>query len=237
MRRLATWIISSETGHSDIFTLPQTPKNIADEFAHDLTYPTFLDGQDYFALGVWALPEGCDFPDDVPEAEQSNFYMQAGGSNRGMAIEVRVPDPVSGYAHYVVAREPVKDPDAWVPLSWNNGGDKPFTTHVHPEEVFTGQQAVPPFRAYILTGQIPPPTLLRRITIQNQVSQAPVRPRPARRGATARWRRLPECGHVTQGAIRAHALRGGLTRIHPNGSAPASWNATIPGRTHCAGRP
>ena len=165
MRRLATWIISSETGRSDIFTLPQTPKNIADEFEHDLTYPTFLDGQDYFALGVWALPEGCDFPDDVPEAEQSNFYMQAGGSNRGMTIEVRVPDPVSGYAHYVVAREPVKDPDAWVPLSWNNGGDEPFTTHVHPEEVFTGQQAVPVFRAYILTGQIPPPTLLRRITI------------------------------------------------------------------------
>ena len=79
MRRLATWIISSETGRSDIFTLPQTPKNIADEFEHDLTYPTFLDGQDYFALGVWALPEGCDFPDDLPEAEQSNFYMQAGG--------------------------------------------------------------------------------------------------------------------------------------------------------------
>ena len=37
--------------------------------------------------------------------------------------------------------------------------------HGHPEEVFTGQQAVPVFRTYILTGQTPPPTLLRRINI------------------------------------------------------------------------
>ena len=165
MRRLATWTISSKTGRSDIFTLPQTPEKIADEMSRWLTAPRFLTGEKRFALGVWALPEGRDFPDDLPEAEQSNFYMQAGGSNRAMTVDVRVPDPVSGYAHYVVAREPVKDPDAWVPLSWNNGGDEPFTTHVHPEEVFTGQQAVPVFRTYILTGQTPPPTHLRRINI------------------------------------------------------------------------
>mgnify|MGYP000938951293 CR=1 FL=1 len=165
MRRLATWTVDSKTGRSEDFILPQTPEKIADMTSRHLTYPTFLDGRGYFSLGVWALPEGARDPWDVPEAEQSNFYMQAAGSNRGMTIEVRVPDPVSGYAHYVVAREPVRDPDAWVPLSWNNGGDEPFTTHVHPEEVFTGQQAVPVFRAYILTGQAPPPTLLRRINI------------------------------------------------------------------------
>ena len=165
MRRLATWTVDSKTGRSEDFILPQTPEKIADMTSRHLTYPTFLDGRGYFSLGVWALPEGARDPWDVPEAEQSNFYMQAAGSNRGMTIEVRVPDPVSGYAHYVVAREPVRDPDAWVPLSWNNGGDEPFTTHVHPEEVFTGQQAVPVFRTYILTGQTPPPTLLRRINI------------------------------------------------------------------------
>ena len=165
MRRLATWVVDSESGRADFFSLPQTPNMIADEFAHKLAHPGYLDGQDYFAMGVWALPEGKHDLWDVPEVEQSNFYMQAAGSNRGMTIEVRVPDPVSGYAHYVVAREPVKDPDAWVPLSWNNGGDEPFTTHVHPEEVFTGQQAVPVFRTYILTGQTPPPTHLRRINI------------------------------------------------------------------------
>lgn len=165
MRRLATWTVDSKTGRSEDFILPQTPEKIADMTSRHLTYPTFLDGRGYFSLGVWALPKGVQHPWDIPEAEQSNFYMQAGGSNRAMTVDVRVPDPVSGYAHYVVAREPVKDPDAWVPLSWNNGGDEPFTTHVHPEEVFTGQQAVPVFRAYILTGQIPPPTLLRRITI------------------------------------------------------------------------
>ena len=165
MRRLATWTVDSKIGYSEGFVLPQTPEKIADEMSRWLTAPRFLTGEKRFAMGVWALPEGCDFPDDLPEAEQSNFYMQAAGSNQGMTIEVRVPDPVSGYAHYVVAREPVKDPDAWVPLSWNNGGDEPFTTHVHPEEVFTGQQAVPVFRTYILTGQTPPPTHLRRINI------------------------------------------------------------------------
>ena len=82
-----------------------------------------------------------------------------------MTVDVRVPDPVSGYAHYVVAREPVKDPDAWVPLSWNNGGDEPFTTHVHPEEVFTGEQAAPVFRDYIVGGTLPPPELLRPLDI------------------------------------------------------------------------
>ena len=165
MRKLVTWTNDTEFGYSEQYEVRQTPERIADEMSRWLTAPRFLTGKDCFALGVWALPEGARDPWDVPEAEQSNFYMQAAGSNRGMTIEVRVPDPVSGYAHYVVAREPVKDPDAWVPLSWNNGGDKPFTTHVHPEEVFTGQQAVPVFRTYILTGQTPPPTLLRRINI------------------------------------------------------------------------
>ena len=153
MRRLVTWAIDNEFGRSEGFTLPQTPEKVADEFAHELTYPTFLDGQGYFALGVWALPEGKTHPDEVSKNEWAEFYMQAAGSNRAMTVEVRVPDSTEGYAHYVVAREPVRDPNAWVPLSWNNGGDKPFTTHVHPEEVFTGQQAVPVFRAYILTGQ------------------------------------------------------------------------------------
>ena len=69
MRRLVTWTINSQTGRSEVFTLPQTPEKIADEFAHELTYPTFLDGQGYFALGVWALPEGKPHPDEVSKDE------------------------------------------------------------------------------------------------------------------------------------------------------------------------
>ena len=162
MRRLVTWTVDNEFGHSEGFTLPQTPEKIADEFSRMLTYPTFFTGEKRFALGVWALPEGKTHPDEVSKDEWGEFYMQAAGSNRAMTVEVRVPDSTEGYAHYVVAREPVRDPNTWVPLSWNNGGDEPFTTHVHPEEVFTGQQAVPIFRAYILTGQTPPPHLRRR---------------------------------------------------------------------------
>ena len=36
---------------------------------------------------------------------------------------------------------------------------------LHPEEVFTGEQAAPVFRAYIEDGVLPPAELLRRLDI------------------------------------------------------------------------
>lgn len=92
-------------------------------------------------------------------------YMQAAGSNRAMTIEARVPDADGSYMHYVVAREPVVDPDWWVPLSWDNGSSELYTIRLHPEEVFTGEQAVPVFRDYIINGQLPGPELLRPIDV------------------------------------------------------------------------
>ncbi|WP_244542711.1 NTP pyrophosphohydrolase [Actinomyces glycerinitolerans] len=138
---------------------------IADDIAHDLTYPTFLTGGPRFALGVWELPDGKDIrqvPDDDPSR---GYYMQAAGSNRALTIEARVPDPDGGYIHYVLAREPVADPDRWVPLSWDNGSPELYTIHLHPEEIFTGQQAVPVFRDYIINARLPDPQLLRVIDI------------------------------------------------------------------------
>ena len=101
-------------------------------------------------------------PDDDPEQMR---YMQAAGSNRAMTIEARVPAPDAdgGYTHYVLAREPVADPGRWVPLSWDNGSAEPYTIQLHPEEIFTGEQAVPVFRDYIINGQLPKPELLRPI--------------------------------------------------------------------------
>ena len=69
MRRLVTWTVDNEFGHSEGFTLPQTPEKIADEFSRMLTYPTFFTGEKRFALGVWALPEGKTHPDEVSKDE------------------------------------------------------------------------------------------------------------------------------------------------------------------------
>ena len=82
-----------------------------------------------------------------------------------MTIEVRVSDGSDSYTHCTVAREPVADPEAWTTVSWDNGNPEPFTIQVHPEEVFTGEQAVPIFQTYIEDNALPPANLLRRIDV------------------------------------------------------------------------
>ena len=74
-----------------------------------------------------------------------------------------------------MAREPVTDPEAWVTVSWDNGGSEPFTIQVHPEEVFTGEQAAPVFRAYIENETLPPSraaTPNRRLTRRKSANGA-----------------------------------------------------------------
>ena len=58
-----------------------------------------------------------------------------------MTIEIRVTHDDGSYEQYTVAREPVTDPEAWTTVSWDNGGPEPYTIQVHPQEVFTGEQA------------------------------------------------------------------------------------------------
>ena len=82
-----------------------------------------------------------------------------------MTIEIRVTHEDGSYEQYAVAREPVTDPEAWVMVSWDNGGPEPFTIQVHPEEVFTGEQAAPVFRVYIEDETLPSAELLRRIDV------------------------------------------------------------------------
>ncbi|MBE6483008.1 MAG: NTP pyrophosphohydrolase [Actinomyces ruminicola] len=164
MSNFVTWTVDNHSGKLEVFTRPQTPERIANDVAHDLTYPTFFTGGPIFALGVQPLPEGIDTPDELADDDPEQMrYMQAAGSNRAMTIEARVPSGDGSYVHYVLAREPVADPDRWVSLSWDNGSAEPYTVQLHPEEIFTGEQAVPVFRDYIINGQLPKPELLRPI--------------------------------------------------------------------------
>ena len=143
------------------FDVPQTPQSFADDTEQRLTEPDFLEGYKRYALVVWALPEGVDHVDDVPhDSVALSNYMQCGGSTQAMTVEVRVTQEDGSYEHYVVARKPVVDPDAWTTITYNN-----TPLQVHPEEVFTGEQAVPVFRAYIEDGVIPPRELLRTLDI------------------------------------------------------------------------
>ncbi|WP_278578680.1 NTP pyrophosphohydrolase [Rothia aeria] len=150
------------TGY-DGFDVPQTPQSFADDTEQRLTEPDFLEGYKRYALVVWALPEGVDHVDDVPrDSVALSNYMQCGGSTQAMTVEVRVTQEDGSYEHYVVARKPVTDPDAWTTITW--AGNR-MPVQVHPEEVFTGEQAAPVFRAYIEDGVIPPRELLRTLDI------------------------------------------------------------------------
>ena len=160
MRYFAEYIVG-RNGPIDVFLQPQTPQLVADEVARKLTSPAYLDGARHFAVVVWALPEGVDHVDDVPhDSVALSNYMQCGGSTQAMTVEVRVTQEDGSYEHYVVARKPVADPDAWTTITYNN-----TPLQVHPEEVFTGEQAAPVFRAYIEDGVIPPRELLRTLDI------------------------------------------------------------------------
>ena len=168
MNYFVTWNVDAQHGRGERFKVRQTPEMIADQMQRQLTYPTYFTEGTYFSLGVQPLPAGVRFPDELADDDPEQMrYMQAAGSNRALTIEARVPGPDGGggYTHYVLAREPVADPDRWVPLSWDNGSAEPYTIQLHPEEIFTGQQAVPVFRDYIINGRLPDPQLLRVIDV------------------------------------------------------------------------
>ena len=92
-------------------------------------------------------------------------YIQCAGSTGVMTVEIRVTGQDGSYKHYVVAREPVADPESWMGIEWDPGEGGPAAVRVHPEEVFTGEQAAPVFRAYVVDGRLPAPELLRPLDI------------------------------------------------------------------------
>lgn len=160
-----TWTVGTRAGLAETFDWEQTPESVVADITCLLTDPHVLDGRTYFSCGVQALPDGVVDPTRVPDDDPSLMnYMHVGGRRTGLTLEVRVAD-ADGYTHEVVAAEPVKDPDAWVELSWDHGGGSTYSTSLHPEELLTGEQAVPFFRDYVLYGKLPRPELRRRLDV------------------------------------------------------------------------
>ena len=165
MTRYVIRAVDNRYGTSDGYTSPQTPESIAAKVQKRLTAPRYLDGFQLFSVVVWPLPEGVSDPTNMPRRSQGlTDYIQCGGSTRAMSVEIRVSGEDGSYQHWVVAREPVADPDRWVHIEWEKDEDS-FTIRVHPEEVFTGEQAAPVFRDYIVGGTLPPAELLRPLDI------------------------------------------------------------------------
>ena len=165
MRRFACET-NGKNGRVETFFLPQTPHEFASRATRRVSNAKFMDGVKHFSMLVWALPEGVTHIDDVPRFSPARAtYIQCGGSTEAMTIEIRVTHDDDSYEHYAVAREPVTDPEAWTTVSWDNGNPEPYTIQVHPQEVFTGEQAAPVFRAYIEDNALPPADLLRRIDV------------------------------------------------------------------------
>ena len=165
MQYFAEYIVG-RNGPIEVFMQPQNPQLVAEEVSRKLTSPGYLDGARRFAVVVWALPDGTTHMDDVPESSPARAtYIQCGGSTKAMSVEIRATHEDGSYEHYAVAREPIADPDAWTTVTWDNGNPEPFSLRLHPEEVFTGEQAAPVFRAYIEAGALPPTELLRRLDV------------------------------------------------------------------------
>lgn len=164
-RKFVTWTVGTEVGHSEGFDWEQTPESVLAELTRYLTDPRVLRDNTFFSCGVWALPEGADNLTEVDADDPARAsYLQVGGRCTDLTLEMRVADE-EGHVHYTVAREPVQDSDAWTELSWIIGKESTYTTRLHPEEIMTGEQAVPFFRDYVLRGALPSPELLRPIDV------------------------------------------------------------------------
>ncbi|WP_371177041.1 NTP pyrophosphohydrolase [Buchananella felis] len=154
-------VYTGEEGTIGSYSLQYTPKSFADDFELDLKSRHF-NGKRIFAMLVWAGPDDME-PDEVRKnSYHRDNYMQCAGSNAAMTVEVRVTHPDRSFEHYVVAREPVRDPNAWTTITWDNGSPELCVWRLHQEEVFTGEQAAKVFRDYIEHDQLPPKELLRR---------------------------------------------------------------------------
>lgn len=86
--------------------------------------------------------------------------MRCVGTHQAMIIEARVEHPDGDHEHYAIARESAKDPQGWTTITYVNdisfsGATQTHELRLHPQELFTGQQAAEAFAdtAYVRRTQ------------------------------------------------------------------------------------
>ncbi len=129
-----------------------------------------MNASTFWAYSLWRAPEGADLLDSIPFNDE---YIQCAGTAEAMAIEVRYVDP-DGTAHQYAVGKPGGDHtgDPTEEIHWDEGRHSVF---VHPNEVFTADEAAVIFYTYFLTDKVSQPYGLRELDMS--------RPEPDAKGS------------------------------------------------------
>lgn len=119
-----------------------------------------LNGMSSWGYSMWRAPEGADLLDDIPLSDE---YLQSAGSADALTIEMRVIDD-EGVAHQYAVGKPGTEQtgEPTEVIRWDEGRR---STSVHPDEVFTADEAADVFYAYFLTDEVPETLTLRELDL------------------------------------------------------------------------
>ena len=104
-----------------------------------------LDAVTNFAYCLWHYPAGQEFA----HPEYLDNYLQCAGTAECMTVELRVTHEDGTYTHWVLGRGPLTGGET-ERVVWDTG-----QTMVHPEEVWTAEQAAPLFEQYARERTVP----------------------------------------------------------------------------------
>lgn len=123
-----------------------------------------MNGSSFWAYSLWRAPADADLLDDIPLSEK---YIQCAGSAEALTIEVRVVDE-DGVARQYTVGKPVDEPTEAPTgpptevIRWDEGR---YSTKVHPNEVFTADEAAEVFYGYFLKDSVPETYSLRELDL------------------------------------------------------------------------
>jgi hypothetical protein len=117
------------------------------------------DGDRFFSLVAWRMPEGLDFEGSDPR-RIADEYLQCGGKADRLTLELRRSE-AGAYHQYCIGRQ-IVEPAKQLSESIRWGDHE---TLVYPSEVFDSVSAGLVFREYFRSGNAPADHLMRPITI------------------------------------------------------------------------
>ncbi|MCI1018624.1 hypothetical protein HWD99_08320 [Microbacterium sp. C5A9] len=119
-----------------------------------------MNGSSFWAWSLWRAPEGADLLDSIPTSSE---YIQCAGTADALAVEVRYLDP-DGTAHQYAVGKPgtVSTSEPTETIHYDDGR---HSVTVHPNEVFTADEAAVVFYTYFLTDKISQPYTLRELDL------------------------------------------------------------------------
>lgn len=104
-----------------------------------------MDAEKFFSFCLWHYAEGSEF---VAPTSLANYLQTAGSADR-LTVELRETGADGSHTHWVLGRAAVTGTESEA-VAWNGR-----TTHVHPEEVWTAEQAAPLFEQYSAERTVP----------------------------------------------------------------------------------